>query len=108
LGRNNAVFLRTGQRLNLKNTEFIHDQHPIDEGCACYSCRTFTRSYLRHLIQAKEMLAATLLSIHNLYTLVQLAKDLRAAIVRSEFEEFVSLLELKRTPDSLEAEPRIE
>jgi queuine tRNA-ribosyltransferase len=108
LGRNNAIFKRTGERLNIKNAEFIHDQHPIDEGCNCYTCRTFTRSYLRHLIQAKEMLAATLLSIHNLHTLVQLTKDLRAAILRNEFEEFVSSLEIKKATDSLEANPRIE
>lgn len=108
LGRNNAVFLRTGQRLNLKNSEFIHDQHPIDEGCACYSCRTFTRSYLRHIIQAKEMLAATLLSIHNLHTLVQLAKDLRAAIMNNQFEEYVSQLNLMRITSEPEQNSRIE
>jgi queuine tRNA-ribosyltransferase len=95
MGRNNAVFLRSGGRLNLKNAEFARDQHPIDEGCACYTCRTFTRAYLRHLIQAKEMLAATLLSIHNLHTLVQLAKDLRAATLRDEFDLFVDNLGLK-------------
>jgi queuine tRNA-ribosyltransferase len=108
LGRNNAVFLRTGQRLNLKNAEFIRDQHPIDEGCACYTCRTFTRGYLRHIIQAKEMLAATLLSIHNLHTLVQLAKDLRAAIMNNQFEEYVSQLNLMRTTSEPEQNSHIE
>lgn len=108
MGRNNAVFLRSGGRLNLKNAEFSKDQHPIDENCACYACRTFTRAYLRHLIQAKEMLAATLLSIHNLHTLVQLAKDLRAAIIRNELDEFVSSLGLKQTDSPLEENARIE
>jgi queuine tRNA-ribosyltransferase len=108
MGRNNAVFLRSGGRLNLKNAEFSRDQQPIDEQCDCYACRTFTRAYLRHLIQAKEMLAATLLSIHNLHTLVQLAKDLRAAILRNEFEEFVAGLGMKQLDSAIEQDTRIE
>ena len=108
MGRNNAVFLRSGQRLNLKNAEFIKDRNPIDGNCNCYTCRTFTRAYLRHLIQAKEMLAATLLSIHNLHTLVQLAKDLRAAILRGQFEDLVSQLGLKQAATELERNARIE
>lgn len=97
LGRNNAVFLRSGERLNLKNAEFSRDSAPIDSGCGCYTCRTFSRAYLRHLIQAKEMLAATLLSIHNVYTLIQLAKDLRAAILRGDFDGYVASLDMRQT-----------
>jgi queuine tRNA-ribosyltransferase len=108
LGRNNAVFLRNGARLNLKNAEYIRDTHPIDENCGCYACQNFTRSYLRHLIQAKEMLAATLLSIHNLYTLIHLAKDLRAAIVRKEFDAFVASLDLRAATVPEEATGRVE
>lgn len=98
LGRNNAVFLRSGGRLNLKNTEFMKDSRPIDEHCYCYTCRNFNRAYLRHLIQAKEMLSSTLLSIHNLFTLIQLAKDLRAAILRGNFDQLTSALELEHRP----------
>jgi queuine tRNA-ribosyltransferase len=108
MGRNNAVFTRSGKRLNLKNAAFSKDQQPIDENCDCYTCRTFTRAYLRHLVQAKEMLAATLLSIHNLHTLVQLAKDLRAAILRNEFDTFVDNLGIRPAAVSLEPDPRIE
>ncbi|MGH2583109.1 MAG: tRNA guanosine(34) transglycosylase Tgt [Anaerolineales bacterium] len=93
IGRNGSVFLRSGGRLNLKNAEYARDGQPIDPGCGCYSCRNFTRAYLRHLVQAKEMLAATLLSIHNLYTLIHLAKDLRSAILRGDFEQLVASLE---------------
>jgi queuine tRNA-ribosyltransferase len=96
LGRNNAVFLLSGERLNLKNAEFSRDSAPIDEACGCYTCRAFGRAYLRHLIQAKEMLAATLLSIHNVYTLIQLAKDLRASVLRGDFESFVAGLNLRQ------------
>jgi queuine tRNA-ribosyltransferase len=88
MGRNNSVFLRAGGRLNLKNAPFANDPNPIDENCACYTCRNFSRAYLRHLIVAKEMLSATLLSIHNLYTLIQLTKDMREAIVAGSFKEF--------------------
>ncbi len=64
------------------------DPRPIDESCDCYTCRTFTRAYLRHLIVAKEMLAATLISIHNLHTLICLVKDARRAILAGHYAEF--------------------
>lgn len=108
LGRNNAVFLRTGARLNLKNAEFIRDEHPIDANCGCYTCSTFSRAYLRHLIQAKEMLSATLLSIHNLYTLIQLAKDLRTAILSDDFDTLIDSLQIKGSLSTLEQNARIE
>ena len=90
LGRNNSVFLRTGGRLNLKNAPFARDTNPIDKTCTCYTCSNFTRAYLRHLIVAKEMLSATLLSIHNIHTLLQLARDMRSAILAGEFEQFAA------------------
>jgi queuine tRNA-ribosyltransferase len=96
LGRNNAAFLRRGGRLNLKNVEYLRDPNPIDADCTCYACNNFTRAYLRHLIQTNEMLSATLLSIHNLHTLIHLAKDLRAAIIRGDFEPMVAQLEIQQ------------
>ncbi len=87
LARHNSAMTMSG-RLNLMNATFAEDQRPIDEQCQCYTCRTFTRAYLRHLIVAKEMLAATLLSIHNLYTLLQLARDLRQAIIEGRLQSF--------------------
>jgi queuine tRNA-ribosyltransferase len=85
LARHNAAFSPEG-RLNLMNVAFARDKRPIDETCQCYTCQTFTRAYLRHLIVAKELLAGTLLSIHNLHALIQLVKDIRAAIVDGSFE----------------------
>ncbi len=90
LARNHAAMLRRGGRLNLRNRPFARDPRPIDEACGCYTCRHFSRAYLRHLIVAREMLAATLLSIHNLHTLIHLARDLRQAIQRGEFEAFTA------------------
>jgi queuine tRNA-ribosyltransferase len=88
LARHNAAMTRSG-RLNLVNAAFARDERPIEEGCACYTCRHFTRAYVRHLIAAKEMLSATLLSIHNLYTLLRLAAEIRLAILDNRFDQFV-------------------
>jgi queuine tRNA-ribosyltransferase len=85
LARHNAAF-SSGGRLNLMNLTFAQDNRPIDEACTCYTCRTFTRAYLRHLIVAKESLAGTLLSIHNLHALIQLVSDIRESIMDSSFE----------------------
>jgi queuine tRNA-ribosyltransferase len=85
LARHNAAMTRTG-RLNLVNASFADDPLPIDETCACYTCRNFTRAYLRHLIIAKEMLSATLLSIHNLHTLLELVRQIRQAIIEDRFD----------------------
>jgi queuine tRNA-ribosyltransferase len=85
LARHNAAFSSEG-RLNLMNASFTRDPRPIDETCICYTCRTFTRAYLRHLIVAKELLAGTLLSIHNLHALIQLVKNIRGSILKGTFE----------------------
>jgi queuine tRNA-ribosyltransferase len=88
LARHNAAFSSEG-RLNLMNAPYSRDRRPIDEQCTCYTCQTFSRAYLRHLVVAKELLAGTLLSIHNLHALIQLVKDMRAAIVDGTFESKV-------------------
>jgi len=89
LARHHAAMMRTG-RLNLMNAGFARDPNPIDDQCACYTCRQFSRAYLRHLIVAREILAGTLLSIHNLFTLVNLAKEIRQAISVGIFDQFAA------------------
>jgi len=84
LARHNAVFSSQG-RLNLMNATFIKDPRPIDETCTCYTCQNFSRAYLRHLVSAKEYLAGTLLSIHNLHALVDLMDQIRLAIIAGTF-----------------------
>jgi queuine tRNA-ribosyltransferase len=88
LARHNAAFSSEG-RLNLMNATFSKDQRPIDDTCSCYTCQTFTRAYLRHLVVAKELLAGTLLSIHNLHALIQLVKAMRVSILDGTFESKV-------------------
>lgn len=87
LARHQAAMTRRG-RINLMNAVFARDPQPIDGTCSCYTCRHFSRAYLRHLIVAKEMLAATLLSIHNIQTLVSLVDDARSAILAGTYDDF--------------------
>ncbi len=89
LARHQAAMTPAG-RLNLQNAANIRDERPIVPGCGCYTCQHFSRAYLRHLITAKEMLSATLISIHNIHTLLQLARDIRQAIVDGRFNEIRS------------------
>src|SRR5512143_2907694 len=90
LARHHAAFSPEG-RLNLMNASFARDHRPIDETCDCYTCRMFTRAYLRHLINARELLAGTLLSIHNLRALIRLVVEIRASIVEGTFEALIPL-----------------
>ncbi|MFA6404907.1 MAG: tRNA guanosine(34) transglycosylase Tgt [Candidatus Paceibacterota bacterium] len=75
-------------RINLTNAKFTNDFSPIDPQCNCYTCKNYTRAYISHLLRAKEMLAATLISIHNLYSLVNLVKNAREAILEGRWDEF--------------------
>ncbi len=86
LARHHSVFSSEG-RLNLMNAGFARDERPIDASCDCYTCQTFSRGYLRHLIAARELLAGTLLSIHNLHALIRLVGDMRLAISTGDFQE---------------------
>ena len=85
LARHHAALTMKG-RVNLSKAENARDPNPIDPDCACYTCQNFTRAYLRHLIIAREMLASTLISIHNIHTLVSLAAILRESILAGNFE----------------------
>jgi queuine tRNA-ribosyltransferase len=87
VARNGQALLREG-RLNMRNARFAEDPAPLDVGCACPTCRHFSRAYIRHLVVAKEILGATLLTLHNLHTMLSLIKDIREAIVAGRFEAF--------------------
>ncbi len=79
LARNHAALTRQG-RMNLRKALYTEDERPLDPDCKCYACSHFTRAYLRHLCVANEMLAGSLLSIHNIHMLIDLTHDLRLAI----------------------------
>ncbi|MCL1895722.1 MAG: tRNA guanosine(34) transglycosylase Tgt [Clostridiales bacterium] len=77
--RHGRAMTRDGS-VNLRNARYAEDFSPLDEGCSCYCCKNFTKSYLRHLVMAKEILGATLISIHNLTFLTDLMAGAREAI----------------------------
>jgi queuine tRNA-ribosyltransferase len=88
MARNHAALTSIG-RINLRSAPYAEDLRPIDPSCDCYTCNSFTRAYIHHLAIAKEMLAATLISIHNLQTLIDLMSALRQAIQDQKLESFV-------------------
>ncbi|MGE5618026.1 MAG: tRNA guanosine(34) transglycosylase Tgt [Sphingomonadaceae bacterium] len=89
IARNGALFTREG-RLNIRNARYIEDSGPVEEGCRCYTCRHFSRAYLRHLIKADEVLGLRLTTIHNLHFLLQLAREIRGAIAEGTFPSLLS------------------
>jgi queuine tRNA-ribosyltransferase len=92
--RNGQLFTRAGT-LNIKNARFAEDDRPADPGCGCYSCRHFSRAYLRHLFLAGEISANTLNTLHNLYFYLDTMRGIRDAIAFGTFEKFRQ--ELHRT-----------
>ncbi len=87
LARHNAAMTDNG-RMNMMNAQYATDERPISETCTCYTCQNYSRAYIRHLIQAREFLSGTLLSIHNIHTLLNLTRNLRTAIIEGRFERF--------------------
>ncbi|MBI5557570.1 MAG: tRNA guanosine(34) transglycosylase Tgt [Deltaproteobacteria bacterium] len=85
--RNGMLFTSQG-RLVIKNACYYNDQRPVDEHCGCYTCRNYSRAYLRHLYMAREIMASQLNTIHNLYYFVHLMNGMRQAIIEDRFEMF--------------------
>jgi queuine tRNA-ribosyltransferase len=85
--RNGTVFTRKG-RIVLKNASHATDAAPIDDLCGCYTCRNFSRAYLRHLFNAGEMLGPVLATYHSLYYYGELMREMRAAIERGDFSRW--------------------
>lgn len=86
-GRNAVMFTRNG-KLNMKNASFAFDFMPPDAECSCYTCRNFTRAYIRHLFKAQEVLALQLATIHNLHFYLWLVRSAREAILKDRFAEW--------------------
>ena len=87
LGRNGTLYTKSG-KIIIMNTRFRDDFSPVEKDCGCYTCKNYTRSYIAHLFHGKEMLAGTLASIHNLYFIVNLVKNIRQSILDGKFQEF--------------------
>ena len=85
--RNGWLFTRFGD-LKIKNAKHKLDKRPIDESCTCYACQNFSRAYLHHLLKAKEFLAGTLCTIHNVEFMIRLVDNIRAAIDGGYYEAY--------------------
>lgn len=85
--RNGTLFTSQG-RLSIKNAQYTTDERPIDENCGCYTCRNFSRAYLRHLFERKEITSAILNTIHNLYFYLDIFRKIRQSISSNSFKKF--------------------
>jgi queuine tRNA-ribosyltransferase len=86
--RNGYLFTSQG-KVVIKQAQYIEDESPIDPECVCYTCRTFSRAYLRHLFQAGEILFSTLATLHNIHFYLELMRRIRQAILTGEFPAFL-------------------
>jgi queuine tRNA-ribosyltransferase len=87
--RNGHLFTSTGV-LKIRNAQYEADTQPLDPSCSCYTCRNYTRAYLRHLDKCGEILAARLGTIHNLHHYLTLMQSMRVAIEEQRFDAFVT------------------
>jgi len=87
IARHGNAFTRCG-KINLRNSKFREDFTPVEDGCDCYTCKNYTKSYIRHLITTNELLGGRLLSIHNTRFLIKLTEDIREAIKEDRLLKF--------------------
>lgn len=87
MARNGTLETKQG-RINILNAKYKNDFSALENDCGCYTCQNYTKAYLAHLFRSKEMLAATLASIHNLYFYINLVSQMRAAILAGTFDQF--------------------
>ena len=87
LARHGNAFTRNG-KINLKNAKYKEDFTPIEDNCDCYTCKNYTKAYVKHLINCEESLGGTLLSIHNIRFLIKMTEEIREAIKENRFKKY--------------------
>jgi queuine tRNA-ribosyltransferase len=100
IARNGTVWTPTG-RLNLRNSRFLDDPTPLQEGCRCKACRTFSRAYLAHLLRAEELLFYRLATLHNLTFLTDYMARIRQALAQGKFPKLMRELAAPEPPPSI-------
>jgi queuine tRNA-ribosyltransferase len=95
--RNGYLFTSSG-RVVIKNRAYTEDSRPVDEHCECYTCRNYSRAYLRHLFLAKEMLYCTLATIHNLRAYLDRMQGIRQAILTKDLAGYLARIRSKHEP----------
>ena len=98
IARHGTAITRKGN-VAIKAAKWIYDQGPVEEGCECYCCRNFTRSYVRHLLACNEKLGLRLLTIHNVHALNRFMEEMRAAIADGSFLEWKNQVKKDTTKD---------
>jgi len=86
-GRNGTAFTSSG-KMTVRNSPYIEDFLPLDRECGCYTCKNFSRAYLRHLFNAEEILGLRLVSLHNIHFYLELMRKIREAVRQDRFAEF--------------------
>jgi len=86
-GRHGHAYTGLG-KMNLLNAKYELDDRPIEEGCMCPTCQTYSRAYIRHLLKAKEMLGMRLLVLHNLYFYNHMMEEIREAIRSNRYKQY--------------------
>jgi queuine tRNA-ribosyltransferase len=106
IARNGTVLTKDGY-LTVRNRPYADDFRPLEEGCGCYTCRNYTRAYIRHLIKANEILGIRLTTYHNLYVLIHFMTRIRESIINGNFpevyREFTARLGAEEGGNSLDA-----
>ena len=95
--RNGYLFTSEG-RVVIKHTRYRNDERPIDPGCQCYTCRNYSRAYLRHLFQAGEILYAVLATRHNLQRYLDIMREIRHAIISNQFQDYLKCVRSAALP----------
>jgi queuine tRNA-ribosyltransferase len=95
----NGTFFTSFGRVVIRNAQYERDHQPIDPACGCYTCRNFTRAYLRHLFNAGEVLALRLGTIHNLFFYLELMRKVRLSIEQGRFRELKKEFFAKRNAE---------
>lgn len=99
--RNGQLFTPKGT-LNICNARYRTDPEPVDSSCGCYTCRHYSRAYLRHLYMSREILAHRLTTIHNVHYYIHLMQDMRQAVIHDTFDDFRKTFYQQRIPGSEE------
>jgi queuine tRNA-ribosyltransferase len=106
MARNGAAFVGDGDTLGMRNAEHRASRAPIEDGCACYACRRFSRAYVRHLLNVNEILGVRLLTLHNLHRYLRWMDEIRSALEAGTFADLRARAAYRRASDRKETEEK--
>jgi len=105
--RNGTLFTSRG-KMSIKQAQYAEDGKPVDEACSCYTCRHYSRAYLRHLYLANEILSSRLNTIHNIYYYINLMRHIRETIEDGTFCDFYEQHRLRSSENGTESSAQIQ